>query len=239
MTARVAIATTVKDCLAALVGASTGTLYFMIDLNTYLLFIGAVVVLVIAPGPDMAYMLARTVAQGRKAGMLAAVGINAGAYVHVIASVAGLTAILASSAMAFTVVKWLGAAYLVWIGLQAIASKSGMVSLDNNTSSLSYRKIFWQGFLSDVLNPKVAIFFLAFLPQFVDVRNETLSISGQLLLLGVTSNVVAIVLNMAIVYLASVATETLRRNEQAVAWLNKTAGAVFIGLGLRLANEKL
>lgn len=212
----------------------------MIDLHTYLLFIGAVVVLVIAPGPDMAYMLARTVAQGRRAGMLAAVGINVGAYVHVVASVLGLTAILASSAMALTVDKWLGAAYLVWIGLQAMTSKSGTLSLASGAStSLSYGKIFWQGFLSDVLNPKVAIFFLAFLPQFVDVRNETLNVTEQLLLLGITCNVVAITLNLALVYLAGVATAALRRNEQVVAWLNKAAGAVFVALGLRLAHEKL
>lgn len=210
------------------------------DLHTYLLFIGAAIVLVIAPGPDMAYMLARTVAQGRKAGMLAVVGINVGAYVHVIASIVGLTAILASSAVAFTVVKWAGAAYLVWIGLQAIVSSSGAIlPADGASPALSYRKIFWQGFLSDVLNPKVAIFFLAFLPQFVDVRSETLSVTEQLLLLGVTCNVVAILLNLTLVYLASIATATLRRNQRVVAWLNKAAGAVFVGLGLRLANEKL
>lgn len=86
----------------------------MIDLHTYLLFIGAVIVLVMAPGPDMAYMLARTITQGRKAGLVAIAGINAGAYVHVTASVIGLTAILASSALAFTIVKWIGALYLIW-----------------------------------------------------------------------------------------------------------------------------
>ena len=212
----------------------------MIDVHTYLLFIGAVVVLVLVPGPDMAYMLARTVAQGRRAGMLAAIGINAGAYVHVVASVVGLTAILASSAIAFSVVKWLGAAYLMWIGLQALVGKSETISIaDGAPTALSYRKIFWQGFLSDVLNPKVAIFFLAFLPQFVDVRNKTLNVTEQLLLLGVTGNIVAICLNLTLVYLASIATATLRRNERAVAWLNKTAGAVFVGLGLRLANQTL
>ena len=212
----------------------------MIDLHTYLLFVGAVIVLVIAPGPDMAYMLARTVAQGRRAGMLAAVGINVGAYVHVAASVVGLTAILASSALAFTVVKWIGATYLVGIGVQAILSKSGAIALGQSLSnSLSYRRIFWQGFLSDVLNPKVAVFFLAFLPQFVDVHNESLSVTEQLLLLGVTGNVVAVALNIVIVCLAGAATTTLRRNEKVVAWLNKTAGAVFIGLGVRLSIEEL
>lgn len=212
----------------------------MIDLHTYLLFIGAVIVLVMAPGPDMAYMLARTITQGRKAGLVAIAGINAGAYVHVTASVIGLTAILASSALAFTIVKSIGALYLIWIGIQAIVSKSGTLAVGKGSSpTLSYRRIFWQGFLSDALNPKVALFFLAFLSQFVDIHHKTLSVTAQLLLLGITSNVVAIALNLIIVYLASAATATLRRNEKITVWLNKVAGAVFIALGLRLSVEKL
>lgn len=212
----------------------------MINLHTYLLFIGAVIVLVLAPGPDMAYMLTRTVVQGRRAGVLAAVGINAGAYVHVIASVAGLTAILASSALAFTVVKWIGAGYLVWIGFQALVSKSDAINIGNRTDArLNNKAIFWQGFLSDALNPKVALFFLAFLPQFVDVHNQTMSVTQQLLLLGVTGNVVAIALNLVIVYLASIATASLRKNQNLVKWMHKAAGAVFVALGLRLASERL
>jgi len=212
----------------------------MIDLHTYLLFIGAVIVLVIAPGPDMALMLTRTVVQGRRAGMLAAVGINAGAYVHVFASVIGLTAILASSAFAFTAVKWVGAGYLIWIGIQALIARPGSIKLGGSEAPpLKGRTIFWQGFLSDVLNPKVAIFFLAFLPQFVDVHNQDLSITQQLLVLGVTGNVVAIILNLGLVYLASITSANLRRNKSFVELMNKIAGTVFIGLGLRLANEKL
>jgi threonine/homoserine/homoserine lactone efflux protein len=207
----------------------------VIDLRTYLLFICAVVVLVITPGPDMAYILARTVAHGRKAGMLATIGINAGAYMHVAASSVGLTAILASSAFAFTVVKSAGASYLIWTGLQIIIKKPGSLTVGNDsTGTLSYRKIFWQGFLSDALNPKVAIFFLAFLPQFVNIHNEAISVTQQLLLLGITSNVVAIILNLGIVCLAGAATATLRQNERAVIWLNKITGMIFIGLGIRL-----
>jgi RhtB (resistance to homoserine/threonine) family protein len=212
----------------------------MLDLHTYLLFIGAVVVLVIVPGPDMAYMLTRTVVQGRRAGVMAAVGINAGAYVHVAAAVLGLTAILAASSVAFTVIKWIGACYLIWIGIQAIRAKAGSLNLNGDAAAqLDSRAIFWQGFLSDVLNPKVAIFFLAFLPQFIDPESPTLSVTQQLLLLGVTGNVVAICINLVLVYFASIATASLRTHERLVTWLNRTAGAVFIGLGIRLANEKL
>src|SRR5436190_14868484 len=140
----------------------------MIEAHTYWIFVGAVVVLGLAPGPDMAYMLTRTIAQGRKAGVVAAVGINVGAYAHVLAAVAGLSAILATSSFAFTVVKWIGACYLVWIGIQALTKSASLALQGNAADPLALKTIFWQGFLSDLLNPKVALFFLAFLPQFVD-----------------------------------------------------------------------
>ena len=212
----------------------------MIDLYTYLLFIGAVVVLVIVPGPDMAYMLARTIVQGRKAGVLAAVGINLGAYVHVAAAVLGLSAVLATSSMAFTVVKWMGACYLIFIGLQALLKKPDSLAFsDDQAKTLNAGAIFWQGFWSDVLNPKVAIFFLAFLPQFVDPNNPNATVTSQLLLLGVTSNVVAVGINLLLVQFASAATGGLRKNKRVVTWLRRTMGAVFVALGIRLASEKL
>jgi threonine/homoserine/homoserine lactone efflux protein len=212
----------------------------MIDLHTYCLFIGAVVVLVIVPGPDMAYMLARTITQGRSAGFLAAAGINAGAYVHVFASVVGLTAVLAASSVAFTALKWLGAGYLVWIGIRALASKSGPpIAEPGAATTLPRSAIFWQGFWSDVLNPKVAIFFLAFLPQFVDINNANMGVTQQLILLGVTSNVVAIGLNLILVCFASAMTNRLRKSRRVVAWLHKAMGSLFILLGIRLASERL
>jgi threonine/homoserine/homoserine lactone efflux protein len=212
----------------------------MIDARTYSLFIGAVALLVIAPGPDMAYMLARTITQGRRAGLTAAIGINAGAYVHVAAAIFGLSALIAASATAFGIVKWMGAGYLVWIGWQMIAAKSGpLATADGKTGRVSLGKIFWQGFLSDVLNPKVAIFFLAFLPQFIDVKHPGLSVTRQLLILGVTGNMVAITMNTILVLCASLATDTLRKRSDIVTWVNRTAGALFIALGVRLAGERL
>jgi threonine/homoserine/homoserine lactone efflux protein len=206
------------------------------DLASYLLFVAAAVVLVAVPGPDMAYMLARTIAQGRAAGITAAVGINAGAYVHVCAAVFGLSAILATSAIAFSAVKWIGACYLIWIGIRALRSKTSSFSLANEPKPvIRRRRIFFEGFLSDVLNPKVAIFFLAFLPQFVHT-DSSLSVTLQLLILGVTANVIAVVMNIGIVFLCSAATSTLRRRPQVVTWLNKLSGALFIALGLRLAR---
>ncbi len=210
----------------------------MIELHSYLFFIGAVVLLVVAPGPDMVYMLTRTIAEGRKAGIVAAIGINVGAYVHVIAAILGISAILATSSIAFTTLKWMGACYLIWIGIQAMMSKAGPLQLDkHNHTRLPLKTIFWQGFWSDVLNPKVAIFFLAFLPQFIDAGSPNRT--WQLLLLGITCNIIAICINMLIVYFASAATMRLRRNQRLANWLNKAMGAVFIALGIRLASEKL
>jgi len=212
----------------------------VIDLNTYLMFIGAAFILVIAPGPDMAYMLARTIAQGRAAGFVAVAGINTGAYVHVLASVFGLTAILAASSVAFTVVKCAGACYLLWIGYRALTSKSTALNVEGNaTPRMPTGAIFWQGFWSDVLNPKVAIFFLAFLPQFVDVANQKFGVTQQLLLLGVTCNVVAICTNLVLVYFASAMTSRLRRSQGLVAWMHKVMGALFIALGIRIASQRL
>jgi len=208
------------------------------DLHTYLLFLGASVLLVIAPGPDMASFLTRTIAQGNRAGIVAALGINTGAYVHVVAAVLGLSTILATSSIAFTVVKWVGACYLVWIGVQALRAKSRPIKLeDGKTKPLDARAIFWQGFLSDVLNPKVAIFFLAFLPQFVDADSPNTTL--QLLLLGVSCNVTAICINLVLIHFASAASARLRGSPKIAVWLNKAMGAVFISMGIRLANEKL
>ena len=177
-------------------GRDANELGLIMELHTYLLFIGAVVILCAVPGPDMAYMLTRTIAQGRRAGLMAAIGINAGAYVHVCAAVFGLSAILAASSIAFTALKWIGACYLIYIGVRTLMSRPTPLTVDGApTPVVSARRIFWEGFLCDALNPKVALFFLAFLPQFV-IRDAALGVTAQLLLLGLTCNVVAICFNI-------------------------------------------
>jgi threonine/homoserine/homoserine lactone efflux protein len=210
-----------------------------VELHTYLLFIGAVVVLCAVPGPDLAYLLARTITQGRRAGLVAAIGINVGAYVHVFAAVLGLSAILATSSTVFTVLKWIGACYLVWIGVRALMTRSAPMTVsDTHKPAVNVRRIFWEGFLCDALNPKVAIFFLAFLPQFV-TKDSEIGTTTQLLLLGVTCNVVAIGFNFMLVFCASAATSALRKRSAWLTWLNRAAGALFIGLGIRLVRERL
>lgn len=207
-------------------------------LEAYLLFVGASIVLCIVPGPDMIFLLGRTVAQGRKAGIIAALGINAGAYVHLLAAALGISAILATSALAFTILKWVGAAYLIYLGLKILISKQSALVIDSEkTATTKNTAIFWQGFLSDVLNPKVAIFFLAFLPQFVDAQSSNRLLN--IILLGCTVNVIAIIINVVLVLLAGMLTLKLRQNKKLSVWLNKILGGVFIALGLQLAKEKL
>lgn len=207
-------------------------------LEAYLLFVGASIVLCIVPGPDMIFLLGRTVAQGRKAGIIAALGINTGAYVHLLAAALGISAILATSALAFTILKWVGAAYLIYLGLKILISKQSALVIDSEkTATTKNTTIFWQGFLSDVLNPKVAIFFLAFLPQFVDAQSSNRLLN--IILLGCTVNVIAIIINVVLVLLAGMLTLKLRQNKKLSVWLNKILGGVFIALGLQLAKEKL
>jgi threonine/homoserine/homoserine lactone efflux protein len=207
-----------------------------VTLETYLVFVGASIVLCIVPGPDMIYLLSRAIAQGRRAGVMAALGINLGAYVHLAAAVLGISAILLTSAVAFTVVKWAGAAYLVYLGVQALRARANPLVLDTDGVRRTHRAIFWQGFASDVLNPKVAMFFLALLPQFISADSE--NPLGQLLLLGLTVNVIGIATNLILVWLSSGITGALRRNEAIARWLHKAMGAVFIYLGVRLVAQK-
>jgi threonine/homoserine/homoserine lactone efflux protein len=207
-------------------------------LENYLLFVGASLALILIPGPDMLYMLGRCVAQGRRAGLMAALGINAGAYVHLIAAVTGLSAILLTSSIAFTTVKWSGAAYLVYLGINVLLDRGrGLEASTERLNGWSLKAIFLQGFLSDALNPKVAVFFLAFLPQFVDVQAG--HAVAQLLELGLTVNMLAILVNCLIVAISAHVSQRLRKNARVARWLHKGMGLMFVGLGARLVTEKV
>lgn len=207
------------------------------SLQSYLLFVVASFILVLVPGPDMLYMLGRCIAQGRRAGALAAVGFNLGGYVHLLAAVLGLSAILQTSAIAFTLVKWLGAFYLMYLGISVLATRQRAPAIDDSRSNDSSGKtILWQAFVSDVLNPKVAMFFLALLPQFVDVTAPHPKL--QILLLGVTVNVIALPTNLLLVYASAYLTKSLRQNQRLSRWLRKGMAALFVYLGIRVVMVK-
>lgn len=208
----------------------------MISWDDYLIFLGACLMLCITPGPDMILVLSRSIAQGKKAGLMASLGINIGGYVHLTASVLGLSAILATSPLAFNIIKWLGAAYLIYMGIQAFLSKQSPFSIEAaGTKPLKYSKILWQGFWSNVINPKVALFFLALLPQFVDAQGTHRVI--QLLVLGVSLSVFGVFFNIALVYGASFVSQGLRRNPNIAPLLSRIMAIVFMALGLRLFFE--
>jgi threonine/homoserine/homoserine lactone efflux protein len=198
------------------------------------LFIAAGLLLNITPGADMLYVAGHAASGGRRAGLLAALGIGAGCLFHVGLATVGLSAVLASSELAFNLVKWAGAAYLVWMGLGMLRAKPGGTAPAQE--ALEGRRVFWRGVLTNALNPKVALFFLAFLPQFIAPQAEHHALG--LALLGLVFTVNGTLVTMAFGWLAGTARERFAGRAQGgrlSLWLQRAAGAMFIGLGMRLA----
>lgn len=205
---------------------------FGYDLAHWSAFLAAAALLNLSPGPDLAFILGHTARGGVRQGSAAMLGIWSGAFGHVLLAAFGLSAVVAASALAFSLVKWAGAAYLVFIGVQALRSRGA--SLPESGALPGKLQPFWpvfrQGMLIDLLNPKVAIFFLAFLPQFI-VEGAG-PVWAQLLLHGTLIIVVAAFIEPPIMLLGDRLASRLRKNSR---WMDKALGAFFIGLGLRLA----
>ena len=200
----------------------------------WVLFFSAAFAINISPGPDLIYILSKTIAQGRKIGFASSLGVCCGALVHVFAAALGLCAILATSAIAFSVVKYVGAAYLIYLGIKALRSNGATFDkFKKNGSATTAWKAFKQGALIDILNPKVAIFFMAFLPQFI--RPEMGSNGVQMLVLGFLVTLVAIVVEFSIVLTAAQTTNFFRNNRRCAVWLDRILGTVLVGFGVRLA----
>ena len=206
----------------------------MSDSSFWFVFFSAALALNLSPGPDLIYILSRTLAQGKKVGVASAIGVCTGALFHVFAAALGLSAVLAASALAFTFVKSIGAAYLVFLGIQALRSAgSGLDIRRIQSPQVTAWQAFRQGMLVDILNPKVAIFFMAFLPQFV--RPELGDSSFQIIGLGVLVILVAVVVEIAFVMAAARTTVFFRAHRKASVWLDRMLGSMLIGLGIRLA----
>jgi threonine/homoserine/homoserine lactone efflux protein len=196
------------------------------------LFVVAGLLLNFTPGADLLYVAGNTASGGRRAGMLAALGIGAGCLFHVALAALGLSALLAASELAFTVVKWVGAAYLVWMGLGMLRARDGASA----PAAIDPRRVFWRGVLTNALNPKVALFFLAFLPQFITPHSANQALAFGLLGLVFTVNGTLVTLAMA--WLVGTARERLAgsvKTSRWGVWLQRAAGAVFVGLGVKLA----
>ncbi|MEA5468917.1 LysE family translocator [Spirulina sp. 06S082] len=193
------------------------------------LFLVAAAALVVTPGPDMLYVIARSTAQGQKSGIVSAFGVSAGILIHIFTAAIGLSSLLMTSAIAYNAVKYVGAAYLIYLGILTLTEKSRKSTL-KNTLKANLKTTFFQGFLSNVLNPKVALFFLAFLPQFIN--SDRGNISLQIVTLGAIFILMSTLCLILTALIASTASTWLQRRSQFQRWLT---GSIFIGLGARLA----
>lgn len=205
----------------------------MFGTHDLLLFIVSGLLLNITPGADSLYIVTRSATQGVRAGVAAALGIAAGCYVHIFAAALGLSALLAASASAFTVVKLIGATYLIYIGVSMLRSRSSLrAPTGGEITRIPWRTVFAQGFLTNVLNPKVALFFLAFVPQFIDplAPNKALAF----IFLGCIFNINGTLWCLFLTWSAA-RVGALHTGRRAAAWLGRGVGALFLLLGLRLA----
>ncbi|MDJ1466485.1 LysE family translocator [Cytophagaceae bacterium DM2B3-1] len=208
----------------------------MFGIINYWAFLLAGILLNITPGSDTIYILGRSISQGKQAGIVSALGIATGTLVHTIFAAIGLSVILAQSAMAFTIVKYAGAAYLIFLGVKALLSKSATNSETTTLPKVSLQRIYLSGILTNVLNPKVALFFLAFLPQFIDpaYSNSTLSF----LLLGLTFVTTGLIWCTCLAVFSARLSGYFTKNPTIKSYLDKATGFVFILLGIKLAFTK-
>ena len=205
----------------------------MITVNDFLIFAFASLMLNITPGNDMLYVATRSTSQGVKAGIISALGIAGGCIVHLLAAVVGLSAIIANSATAFTIIKWVGAAYLIYLGIRSFLSKQNKFIINDKIEKKSLSKLFWQGVLTNVLNPKVALFFLAFLPQFIHPEKGNSAL--QILLLGLWFNFSGTIVNSIVAMLFGKLGNWLADKQSFIKWQNNITGLLLIGLGIKVA----
>lgn len=204
----------------------------MIEPSALVVFMTAALVLLLTPGPAVLFIVARSLEQGRTAGVVSAVGIGLAALVHVVVAALGLSALLMQSALAFSVVKYLGAAYLVYLGVRTLLGEAKPHE-DTAVVRTPLRRILGQGFVVNLLNPKTALFFFAFLPQFVNPQNG--SVTVQVIFLGLLFVVMAISSDSMYALVAGTARQFLVGNERLALWQKRFAGTVYIGLGLATA----
>jgi threonine/homoserine/homoserine lactone efflux protein len=203
----------------------------MLNVSQVALFMAGAFIIIIIPGPNILYLIARSIHQGRLAGFVSVLGIEAATLVHICAATLGLTSLLLSSAIAFTVVKYAGAIYLVYLGVRKLLEQQEHEEELNETEGL--KQIFLQGFVVNLLNPKTAMFFLAFLPQFVDPGHESAKV--QIISFGAILVALAIVVEVAYVLLSSQLRLWLKGDRQFSKSRRCLAGGAYIGLGLTTA----
>lgn len=206
----------------------------MLGIHDLPVFVAAGLLLNLTPGPDTAFVVGQAMRHGGRGGALAALGIGAGCFVHIAAAAIGLSALLLASSTAFTAIKWIGALYLVYVGLRLLSSREQGVAAGQIASGRSsHGAIFWQGFLTNALNPKVALFFLAFLPQFIEAGSPDKTLA--FIVLGLVFNANGTAWLLLVAWGASRTTAKARASVRFRLWLDRAIGAMFIGLGVKLA----
>ena len=202
--------------------------------TSFVLFLTASLVVIVAPGPDNILVLTRGVAQGRGAALVSAAGASLGLVVHSVLAAVGLSALLAQSVVAFSVVKYVGAAYLIYLGVRALLDRRSF-ALPRGEGPMGLRRVFMQAVASNVLNPKIAVFFLAYLPQFADPATGGTAL--QLLALGLIFALLTLAIFGALALFSGSIGSWLRTRPEFAGWLGWLTGGVLIGLGLRLALQ--
>jgi threonine/homoserine/homoserine lactone efflux protein len=206
----------------------------MLGIHDLGLFVAAGLLLNITPGPDNAYITGRSLQLGWRGGAAAAIGVGCGCLVHVFATAVGLSALLAASSVAFNAIKLIGGAYLCYMGVRMLLSRGETETAGQGSApTVTLRQVFWQGALTNVLNPKIALFFLAFLPQFVDADAPHKPFA--FLLLGVIFVLNGTLWCLGVAAFAAKAAARMRRSGGLMRWLNRGIGALFVYLGIRVA----
>jgi threonine/homoserine/homoserine lactone efflux protein len=208
----------------------------MIPLNDLVIFAGAALVMVLTPGPNMIYLISRSISQGRQAGIISLVGVVAGFVVHMLAAAIGLTALFMAIPLGYELLKWIGALYLLWLAWQAIKPGARSPFQANDLPIDTRNRLLAMGFLTSVLNPKIAIFYLAILPQFISPENG--SVFAQSLILGSTQICVSFVVNLLIALSAAKIAGWFSRNPTWLGIQRYFMGFVLAGLAVKLMLEK-
>jgi len=207
----------------------------MFGIHDFPLFLASGILLNLTPGPDTAYILGRSIAQGRAAGIASAFGITIGSIFHTCAAALGLSAILATSVIAFGAIKLIGGAYLIFLGIKMLLERQSDFGLPTQFRRSTTTAAFRQGILTNVLNPKVALFFLAFLPQFIDPAS-TAKVPA-FVALGLTFVTTGTIWCLILAWFAASFSARLRANQTIAQWLNRAVGSLFVFLGARLATH--
>lgn len=205
-----------------------------IGIENYWLFLITGLLLNITPGNDTIYILTRSISQGKQAGIASVLGISSGSIIHTFLVAYGLTTILNNSIVLFNIIKYTGVVYLIFIGVKMIIEKDSIIAMEaeNKTLHLPYR-IYLQGVLTNLLNPKVALFFMSFLPQFINVYAT--NSSKPFFVLGLTFVTTGTVWCLILVFLASLVTKQLKMNSTWIKRVQKISGSIIVGLGIKLA----